>query len=392
MVRTDHWITGIESATRAVQAAGIRKKNLSHMKNKDNPAACQRAVAGKMSGERNAPSFGLRLNGLLLGLLLLLSLSACERLLIEPNPANAPVQNFDLLWREVDQKYAYFDLKRIHWDSVYAEFRPRVHNEMTQRELFGVMADMLFLLRDGHVNLMSRFDVARNWEWFLDHPQNFNFSLIERNYLGRDHQIARPFRTTVIDSVAYIYYGSFLSIISETTLDLLIEQYAGLKGLIIDVRNNGGGSIAMVDVLASRFAGERRLVGYSRYKDGPGHNDFTRFYPRYLDPEEKKQFAMPVVVLTNRSVYSAANDFVSTMSQLPQVTLVGDTSGGGGGAPYSGELMNGWSYRFSSTQLFNGALEHIEDGVPPDIKVDMKPEDALQGRDTILETALELLR
>jgi hypothetical protein len=330
--------------------------------------------------------------GLLAGLLAVWTLTSCEKLLIEPNPANSPVQNFDLLWRSLDEKYAYFPLKRIDWDSVYTAFRPRVHNDMTDRELFKVMSDMLYLLRDGHTNLVSKFDVSRNWDWFLDYPQNFNFSVVERNYLGREHQIARPFRTAVIDSVGYIYYGSFLSVIDEQALDLLMEQYAGLKGIIIDVRSNGGGAIAMVDVLTARFVGEKTLVGYSRYKNGPGHNDFTEAYAKHIEPKGKHPFTKPVVVLTNRSVYSAANEFVSFMSHLPHVTLVGDTSGGGGGAPYSGELMNGWTYRFSSTQFFNADMEHIEEGVAPDIKVDIRPEDAAQGKDTILETALELLR
>jgi hypothetical protein len=349
-----------------------------------NPGTAE-AAAGPRKG-RN------RVKALLLGVLGLFCLSSCEQLLIEPNPRNTPEENFDLLWREMDQKYAYFPLKRIDWDSVYREFRPRVRPDMSDRELFTVMSDMLFLLRDGHTNLVSKFDVSRNWDWFLDYPQNFNFSLIERNYLGRDHQIARPFRTTVIDSVGYIYYGSFMSIIDGAALDLLIEQYSGLKGIIIDVRNNGGGAIVMVDVLTSRFLAEKTLVGYARYKSGPGHNDFTEYFPKHIEPGGKQQFTKPVVVLTNRSVYSAANEFVAFMSALPNVTLVGDVSGGGGGAPYSGELMNGWTYRFSATQFFNAEQQHIEGGVVPDVKVDIRPEDAAQGRDTILETALELLR
>ena len=346
-------------------------------------ARCSLVAAGKLKSWLKA--------GKILWLLVPMLFSSCEKLLIEPNPANHPAQNFDLLWRSLDEKYAYFPLKRIDWDSVYTVYRPRVRDDMSDRELFEVMADMLYTLRDGHVNLTSKFDVSRNWDWFLDHPQNFNFSVIERNYLGREHQIARPFRTTVIDSVGYIYYGSFLSLLDEEGLDQLMKQYAGLKGIIIDVRNNGGGSIAMVDVLTSRFLQEKTLVGYSKYKNGPGHRDFTRPFAKYLEPGGEQQFMKPVAVLTNRSVYSAANEFVSFMSHLPHVTLIGDTSGGGGGAPYSGELMNGWTFRFSSTQFFNADMQHIEEGVEPDIKVDISQADAARGKDTILETALELL-
>jgi hypothetical protein len=317
--------------------------------------------------------------------------TSCERLFIEPNPANDPVSNFDVLWNEVDKKYSYFTYKNINWDSIYQVYRPQVREGISDEALFDVMAAMLNELRDGHVNLVSSFDVSRNWDWYLDHPQNFNYSLLERNYLGRDYRIVGPFRTQVIDSVGYIYYRSFLGTFTDQELDDLLRRYEGLKGIVIDVRNNGGGSIMLVNAIASRFTSEKVLTGYSRYKQGPGHDEFTRPFPNYLEPAGY-YYPKPVAVLTNRSVYSAANDFASTMSHLPQVTLVGDWSGGGGGAPYSSELPNGWGVRFSTTQLFNANMEHIESGIAPDIKVDMAPTDEFRGVDTILETALNLFR
>ncbi|WP_438589109.1 S41 family peptidase [Duncaniella dubosii] len=54
-----------------------------------------------------------------------------------------------------------------------------------------------------------------------------------------------------------------------------------------------------------------------------------------------------VIVLANRSTFSAANNFVSVMKLLPGVRVVGATTGGGSGMPYSSELPCGWSVRFS---------------------------------------------
>ena len=56
-----------------------------------------------------------------------------------------------------------------------------------------------------------------------------------------------------------------------------------------------------------------------------------------------------VVVLTNRHSYSATNDFVNSMRCFPNVTLVGDKTGGGSGLPFSSELPNGWGVRFSAS-------------------------------------------
>ena len=321
--------------------------------------------------------------------------AACEQLFIEPDPANNPTENFELLWKTVDEKYSFFEFKNIDWDDAYRRYRPLVTEEMSEEALFKVMADMLFELRDGHVNLTSDFDRSRNWDWFQDYPANFDETILERNYLGKDFRIVGSFVTKDIRGVGYIRYASFLNILDEDQLDRLIDGYRDAKGIIIDVRDNGGGSLVNAEIIAQRLAQrdneeEKITVGYVRYKEGPDHDDFTRTFPMVLP--KHTSFDKPVVVLTNRSVYSAANAFASYMASLPNVTLVGDVTGGGGGAPYSGELLNGWKFRFSANQLMDLEQVPIENGVQPDIKVDITPEDKAAGRDTILETALELLQ
>lgn len=318
-------------------------------------------------------------------------LSGCEKILIEEDPKNDAVRNFELLWKTVDEKYSFFSYKNINWDSVYTVYRPKVKEDMTQEELFKVLAEMLFILKDGHVNLRSDFDVSRNWQWYLDYPQNFNRSLLERNYLKGDYEITGPFLNKKIGNTGYIYYGSFMSGFNDAHMKHLQEKFKNCKGIIFDIRNNGGGRIDLIRKLTSYFVEKEQLTGYARYKEGPDHNDFSPFYPQKTEPAGQA-FAQPVVLLTNRSVYSAANAFASAMASLPQVVLMGDRTGGGGGAPYSGELMNGWLFRFSTTQLTDVNKEQIENGIPPDIMVNMLPEDEAGGTDTILEKALEHFR
>lgn len=102
--------------------------------------------------------------------------------------------------------------------------------------------------------------------------------------------------------------------------------------------------------------------------------------------------AKKVVVLTNRRSYSATNDFVNSMNQFPNVTLVGDKTGGGSGLPFSSEIPNGWSIRFSASPMFDPNMNQLEFGIDPDVKVDMKSEDMQRGKDTIIETACEILK
>ena len=97
-------------------------------------------------------------------------------------------------------------------------------------------------------------------------------------------------------------------------------------------------------------------------------------------------------MLTNRRSYSATNDFVNAMKQFPLVTVVGDKTGGGSGLPFSSELPNGWSVRFSASPMFDPEMNQIEFGIDPDVKADMAAEDFQKGEDTIIETACRLLQ
>lgn len=317
---------------------------------------------------------------------------SCEQVLIAPDATSSPVSNFDLLWQTLDEKYSLFVYKDVDWDEVYARYRPQVSNDMSEEALFEVMDNMLYELRDGHVSLQSDFDVSRNWDWYLNYPPNYNANIIERNYLGRDYRIVPPFAAQVIKGVGYIRYSSFLTAIDKETLDPLLEQYRKLPGIIIDIRDNTGGFTHNASLLAEKL-GEKTVeeiqVGYQRYKAGPAHDDFTQAFPVTLEPEHEDM--PPVVILTNRLVYSAANLFTSYMSAFPNVTIIGDRTGGGAGAPYSAELYNGWTFSFSSTQMLDLSQNPIENGIAPDIKVNLLPQDEAQGIDTILETALDFI-
>ena len=340
-----------------------------------------RAISGVMVGK------------LFFAMALLLTLSSCERWLMEKDPANDPLTNFESMWTTIDRKYTFFELKNIDWDAVYTTYRARISDDMTTRELYEVLADMLFELRDGHVNLITAFDISRNWRWYLDGPQNFNYTIVERYYLEPHYEITGPlYNTWLPDTIGYVYYGSFSRGVSDFHIDYVIAKYSKAKGLIIDVRNNGGGNTANVSQIVSRFISDRTLMVREQYKTGPGHNDFTEPFDRYLEPNSDSAYTKPVVVLTNRSSYSATNDFVAHIRNIPNVTLVGDTTGGGGGYPYYAELPNGWRYRFSSTATITPDGLNIETGIPPDVRVNMLPLDEINKRDNIIEAAINLLK
>jgi len=312
---------------------------------------------------------------------------SCEDPFFEDDPVNDPVSNFEILWQRMDERYSFFDYKNVDWDSVYQVYRPQISDGMAAQDLFDVLEAMLNTLRDGHVNLRSDFDISF-YDYYNNAPRNFYFHDVEKNYLGETLRITGHMWNGIIDSVGYIHYPSFQMAIEENELDFLVERFRGLKGLIIDIRDNEGGDPAYGFRLARRIAQQRTHIYTTIYKNGPERQDFTEPSEAFLDINDEMKFNLPVVVLTNRVTYSAGTFFTAMMMALPEVTVIGDTTGGGGGVPLGWELPNGWHFNYSNsiTWMPNGFI--IEDGIPPDIQVDLTDADRLAGRDTILEAAL----
>ena len=305
---------------------------------------------------------------------------------------SSPRDNFEALWRIMDENYCFFAFKDVDWDDVYDRYNLLVKDTMNQYELFDILGKMLAEVKDGHTNLISSFDMSRYWAWYEDYPANF-YKEIQDNYLGTDYKIAggMKYKRLADDKIGYVYYGSFSSGVGENNLDYMFAHFKECKGLIFDVRDNGGGSMLYSDRIASRFLEERILTGYTQYKKGNGHNDFTQPNPVYLSPSDRTRWLRPVIVLTNRHSYSATNDFVNVMRLLPQVTVMGDRTGGGSGLPFSSELPNGWSVRFSACPVLDVNKQHTEFGIDPDTAVAITGEDIMKGRDTIIEAAIGLL-
>ena len=303
-----------------------------------------------------------------------------------------PLTNFKSLWKQIDEYYCFFDYKKIDWDAVYAKYNTQINDSMNRYQLFDLLGKMLAELEDGHTNLISTFNISRFWNWHENYPDNFN-SVVQRHYMGTDYNIAGGLRYCILrDSIGYVYYGDFSSVVGEAHLDEMFMHFKDCKALIFDVRNNTGGTLTHSERIASRFLKEKMTVGYIMHKTGPGHNDFSEPYPINLSPSKRVKWMRPVALLTNRSCYSATNDFVCKMKLMQQVTVIGDKTGGGCGLPFHAELPNGWSIRFSSSPMLNAQKEITEYGIDPDIKIDIVESDQLKNIDTIIETAITFLK
>lgn len=287
------------------------------------------------------------------------------------------VANFEALWKIMDERYCYFGEKEVDWDAVHktylSKLKERKHSDI---EFFDLMGQMLNELKDGHVNLISSFDISQYNGWRGDPTVGLNIYAREqelpgvRRYSGGMSYQKYGFEADPDLSFGYVRYGSFSSSLGD--LSTMFGYMSDVDGLILDLRGNGGGALSNSTGLLSRFFKEKTLVGYLSHKTGTGHNDFSDLSPLYVTPyenQDKRWTDKPVIVLQDRSCYSATNDFLTKIDLAPNVTRIGLRSGGGGGIPASQELPNGWIVRYSSVRNYNVEKKSVESGIEPDIEI-----------------------
>lgn len=313
----------------------------------------------------------------------------------EDEMPDTPSGNLEALWHIIDEHYCFLDYKKttigLDWDEVHARYSQRMNDKMTNRQLFEVLCDMLSELRDGHVNIFTSFDTGREWSWQEDYPANVSDTLLRR-YLGTDYKMSNGMQYRVLDdNIGYVRYSNFGNDVGASNLESMLVTLAPCRGLIIDIRDNGGGLITTAQELAARFTNEEMVVGYIQHKTGKGRNDFSKMEEQRLSPSSGRRWQKKVAVLTNRGVFSAANEFVKYMKCFPNTIVVGDRTGGGSGMPFSSQLPCGWSVRFSACPMYDRDKQHTEFGIDPDYIVSLTDDDFARGVDTIIEAARKLL-
>ncbi len=336
-----------------------------------------------------------------IAIILIVLIAGCDKIVFDSPPANTPENNFEIFWKDFDMYYPQFKLRNVDWDSIYSVMRPQVTPGTTDGQLFGILSKMVLALNDMHVNLYTPLGDAH---WIPPYPEDYpSGRFIDKTAYVSGGEWMNPvmeYQMCNGTNYGYIAINTFEGSSSGggsydtryLVIDEILERLRDTDGLIIDVRWNGGGVSSNAEVVADRFADRKRLCMKSKYKNGPGADDFSEWRNWYVEPEGAYQYTKPVVVLTSRATSSTAEMFVLAMRALPNVITVGDTTGGGLGIPIFRELPNGWTYRLS-TAIGATPDGYIVDGrgVIPDITVRTGIRDANSGTDRIFEKALDTL-
>jgi TPR repeat protein len=306
-------------------------------------------------------------------------------------------KNFQILWNEFDRYYVFFESKNVNWQALYDIYAPQVTDQIDNAELFDILSSMLTHLDDGHVNLIAPFKYSKSTNRRPEGTLNLNF--VKRKYLSAGFQTTGNGLFTsgqIFDAIGYLHIASFGSKNGRAwveAIDPIVNEFFDHKGLIVDVRDNGGGNSDNADKIVGRFADQKRVSALLQWRNGSRHSDFGFIWKKYVEPAGDKQFTKPIIVLTDRKVVSSGEYFVLAMKRFPYVRTVGDTTFGALGSPLRKKLPNGWEYRIPTGKWSSADYVLYEDiGVPPDIHVAVSPSDSLMERDPVIEMAIQLLK
>ncbi|NOQ72513.1 MAG: hypothetical protein GQ574_10955 [Crocinitomix sp.] len=330
-------------------------------------------------------------NRLIIILLFALSLGSCEKTWIEKNIEKSSQEILTELWTEVDENYVFFDQKSIDWNDSFSNHFNSLTGSETDEELFDILASLISDLKDGHSSLYAGFNTWKYYDLYLNTPSNYNQNFVESTYLGTPSTIG-PFTYSILnDNIAYIHYASFGDNFSEDELQYLFDfMNTSSTGLILDLRNNQGGALDNALGLMSVFVENDETVGEIYYPKLDGRLDEGTNLT--VSPNKNgTYYENKTVLLTNRKSYSACSVFTGFMKGKENITIVGDTTGGGSGLAAATVLSNGWQYRYSAGKITLPNGEEMENGVAPDEYVSTGTADELNGEDALIERALEIL-
>lgn len=298
---------------------------------------------------------------------------------------------FDKIWSAFDREYAMFVIKPdVDWQKLREEYRPRAVAAKNNRELAEILSEMLAHLKDLHVYVQ----VERTYVKGFNRERLFNASPVAAAHLiGKINQIKgmRWGRTT--DEIGYIAVDSLSNQALLNEFETVLKQMQGTRGLILDIRANGGGAEPLAQKLAGYFLDQPCLYATHQYRSGPKHDDMGSMQKRRLTPSQDWYYRGPVIVLQGEKTMSSAEAFALMLAECPTVTTLGDRTAGSSGNPRRIDAGAGIIVNLPRWIAYDAAGKPFETvGVQPDIKVKTTPADFTKSSDPVLSAALQRLR
>ncbi len=186
------------------------------------------------------------------------------------------------------------------------------------------------------------------------------------------------------EDIAYLRISEFSQNTDEAVVETLNEliKNQGFKGLIIDLRNNGGGNVDSAVNIARMFVPEGPVV---HIVDKNGIND--------TKTAQGAQITVPLVVLVNQYSASASEILAGAIKDTHAGTLVGATTYGKGLVQTIYPLADGSSVKLTTAKYLTPNKNDIHAiGIVPDVEIDFPEEMTIETfHDVQLDKAIEIM-
>ena len=257
--------------------------------------------------------------------------------------------------------------------------------------------------------------VGQNIELTIADAKGKTFSRLVPRLRWQDARKLYPARTAfemkmLSGNVAHVKVNSMVD--GDKADQLFAQNFAEISkadALILDLRENSGGS-SIVGYRILSFLVDKPFK-QSKWYTREYHPVFRAWgrpektfgdenaFEYTLENIEKMRgagvqpFLKPVIVLSSPRTFSAAEDFLVAFKPLKRGLIIGEPSGGSTGQPLVISLPGGGIARICSKHdTFPDGTAFVGVGVKPDILAAPKVSDFVEGKDAVLETALQQLR
>lgn len=345
---------------------------------------------------------------------------------------NTPLNNYRVFWHTFAEQFALFPNYKVDWAAVDRKYQPRVTSSTTPEELYDIIREMILPFHNAHTSIGAssisrrylgyrsdsaigrRFNSKTPWTWneifkMVGDQTQRSKSIIESRYASGP---LRPYVNDKIDfgmlknSVGYMRILGFDEYTKDGTfeegaaaleeaLDQVFNGAKQMKGLVIDVRLNTGGSDPLALAIASRLASKRYLA-YSKTvrTNVTGLLRFSTPQNIWVETSTRHGYLGTVVLLFGPDTISGGETFaMALMGRNPRVTFVGENTQGVFSDVWGRKLPNGWTFRLPTELYLTSSGKSFDvKGMTPNIRVPVFPEaDLKAGRDGALERAIKVI-
>jgi hypothetical protein len=297
------------------------------------------------------------------------------------------------LFAAIRDQYSYRDRLGIDWNELQSRFHEAMVGASDGPSLALLVSGVLATAQDPHISV--RWGEATLPTWRRPVVANFDLRSVQKVLpkLQRIGKAALGGRTD--DGIGYLFVPSFARE-QRDDFDRVIEALRGLrdcKGIVLDVRTNGGGDEMLARRLAAFFVQGDKVYAGHRVRDPKAADGFREVEQRAVRGNpEPDVYDKQVAVLMGPANMSSCEAFLLMMKQAPQAFLVGVNSYGSSGNPVQHNLAPGLSVLLPSWQALRPDGTMFEgEGIEPHIHVDSTPEQ-LASEDPVLAEALLRLR